>query len=239
MANKIIYIKGIGEVLLKKTKRASRLSIRVKPFVGVVVSLPMRISYKTAEAFILEKQDWIKKSLSQMEKIEEKRSIFTEKTQFCTLWHCLKLKKAKGKRFYTQITEKEIIVKYPNDIPVRDERIQAGIRRAIEKAWLAEAKEIFPKKTKELAKKHKFEYKNLSIKNTISRWGSCSYNNHISLSLHLMRLPEYLIDYVILHELCHTIEKNHGKNFWALLEKVSPGARKLAKELKKYNARIY
>ncbi|HIP35703.1 MAG TPA: M48 family peptidase, partial [Crocinitomix sp.] len=59
------------------------------------------------------------------------------------------------------------------------------------------------------------------------------------LSLHLMRLPEYLIDYVILHELCHTIEKNHGKYFWALLEKVSPGARKLAKELKKYNARIY
>ncbi len=239
MANKIIYINGIGEILLKKTKRAHRLSIKVKPFDGVVAVIPYSVSYKTAEKFILEKQAWIKNSLAQMEQIEEKRSIFTEKTQFCTLWHCLKLEKAKGNRFYTQITEKEIKVKYPKDIPVRDERVQAGIRRAIEKAWLIEAWEILPEKIEELAKKHGFKYENLSIKNTISRWGSCSYNNHISLSLHLMRLPEHLIDHVILHELCHTIEKNHGKNFWALLEKVSPGARKLAKELKKYDARVY
>lgn len=239
MANKIIYIKGIGEILLKKTKRAHRLSIKVKPFAGVVAVIPYSVSYKTAEKFILEKQNWIKNSLAQMEQIEEKRSIFTEETQFCTLWHCLKLKKAEGKRFYTQITDKEIKVKYPKDIPVRDERVQAGIRRAIEKAWLIEALEILPAKTEKLAKKYGFKYKSLNVKNTISRWGSCSYDNRISLSLHLMRLPEHLIDHVILHELCHTIEKNHGKNFWALLEKVSPNARKLAKELKKYDARIY
>lgn len=239
MANKIIYIKGIGEILLKKTKRARRLSIKVKPFDGVVAVIPYSYSYKTAEKFILEKQEWIKNSLKKMETIEQKRTVFTEDTAFCTVWHCLKLEKAKGKRFYTQITDKEIKVKYPSDISIRDERIQAGIRKAIERSWLLEAMEILPAKTKELAKKHGFRYKELKIKNTVSRWGSCSYDNRINLSLHLMRLPEYLIDYVILHELCHTVEKNHGKNFWALLEKVSPGAKKTAKELRKYDARIY
>jgi len=239
LANKIIYIKGIGEILLKKTRRARRLSIKVKPFDGVVAVIPYSVSYKTAERFILEKQAWIKDSLEKMEEVENKRTIFTEKTLFCTLWHCLKLGKAKGNRFYSQITEKEIKVKYPKDIPLRDERIQAGIRKAIEKTWLIEAWEILPKKTEQLAKKYGFKYQSLTIKNTVSRWGSCSYDNKISLSLHLMRLPEHLIDHVILHELCHTIEKNHGRNFWNLLEKVSPGARKLAKELKKYDARIY
>ena len=239
MANKIIYIKGIGEILLKKTKRARRLSIKVKPFDGVVAVIPYLVSYKTAEKFIIEKQEWIKRSLAQMEQIEEKRTVFTEETRFCTLWHCLKLEKAKGNRFYSQITDKEIKVKYPKDIPVRDEHIQAGIRKSIEKAWLIEAWEILPKKTEKFAKQFGFKYKSLNIKNTVSRWGSCSHDNKISLSLHLMRLPEHLIDHVILHELCHTVEKNHGKNFWALLEKVSPGAGQLSKELKKYDARIY
>ncbi|MCF6239996.1 MAG: M48 family metallopeptidase [Bacteroidales bacterium] len=239
MAEKIIYISGIGEILLKKTKRARRLSIKVKPFGGVIAVIPPLVTYKTAENFIREKQDWIKSSLSKMEQIEEKRTVFTENTRFCTLYHCLKIEKAKGKRFYTQITGNEIKIKYPHNIAIRDERVQAGIRKAIEKAWLVEAWEVLPKKTLELAKKHGFKYKSLTVKNTVSRWGSCSYDNRINLSLHLMRLPEHLIEHVILHELCHTIVKNHGKNFWALLEKVNPGARKLAKELKNYDARIY
>lgn len=239
MAEKSIYIKGIGEILLKKTKRAKRLSIKVKPFDGVVAVIPSFITYRTAEDFIREKEDWIKASLEKMEQIENKRTVFTENTTFCTLVHCLKIEKAKGNRFYTQITDKLINVKYPKDIPVRDERIQTGIRKAIEKAWYIEAWGILPKKTEILAKKYGFRYKSLNIKNTVSRWGSCSYDNRINLSLHLMRLPEYLIEHVILHELCHTVEKNHGKNFWALLEKVSPGARMLAKELKNYDARIY
>ncbi len=239
MAAKSIYIKGIGEILLKKTKRAKRLSIKVKPFDGVVAIIPPYVTYKTAESFIREKQEWIKQSLVKMEQVENKRTVFTENTSFCTLYRCLKIEKAKGNRFYTQITDNEIKVKYPKDIPLRDERIQTGIRKAIEKAWFIEAWELLPKKTEELAKKYGFKYKSIDIKNTVSRWGSCSYDNRINLSLHLMRLPEYLINHVILHELCHTIEKNHGKNFWALLEKVSPGARKLAKELKNYDARIY
>ena len=211
MANKIIYIKGIGEIELKKSKRARRLSIRVKPFDGVVAVMPYSVSYQTAVDFISEKQDWIKKSLEKIEEHEEKRTVFTEQTHFSTLRHCLRLEKAKGKRFYTQITDKEIKVKYPVNIPLRDERIQLGIRRAIEKAWFIEAWEILPKKTAELAKKHGFKYKNIQIKNTLSRWGSCSYDNRISLSLHLMRLPEYLIEHVILHELCHTMENHFGR----------------------------
>ncbi len=239
MQDKVIYLKGIGEIKLKKSSRVRRLSIKVKPFDGVVAVMPNRVSYKTAEAFIVEKQDWIKKSLSQMATVEEKRTVFTEKTQFYTLWHKLKLEKGKASRFYIQITDTEIKIKYPNHISIRDERIQTGIRKGIERAWMAEANEILPGKLKIMAKKHGFKYKSLKIKNTKSRWGSCSHDNDISLSLHMMRLPEHLMDYIILHELCHIKEKNHGKGFWALLEKLSGNAKGLRKELRNYNAKVY
>jgi predicted metal-dependent hydrolase len=55
-----------------------------------------------------------------------------------------------------------------------------------------------------------------------------------------MRLPAHLIDYVVLHELCHTKEKNHGPGFWLLLDKVTDGnARSLAAEMKKFRTTIY
>lgn len=98
-----------------------------------------------------------------------------------------------------------------------------------------EAKKILPDRVKELSQRHNLGYKKVFIKNLKSRWGSCSAENNINLNLHLMRLPEKLIDYVILHELAHTKEKNHGKNFWNLLSSLVFDARELNRELKKYS----
>ena len=95
-----------------------------------------------------------------------------------------------------------------------------------------EAKKILPQRLEELAKKHGFKYNKVAIRNAKTRWGSCSYRNNINLNLHLARLDGDLIDYVILHELCHTVEKNHGAKFWALLHKHMPNATELRKKLK-------
>ena len=95
-----------------------------------------------------------------------------------------------------------------------------------------EAKKILPVRLEELAKKHGFKYGKVAIRNAKTRWGSCSYRNNINLNLHLARLDDDLIDYVILHELCHTIEKNHSARFWALLHKHLPNATELRKRLK-------
>ncbi|MBN1252778.1 MAG: M48 family metallopeptidase [Bacteroidales bacterium] len=239
MSEKIIYIKEIGEIKLIKNKRAKRLTIRIKPFTGVVVTIPFLFSYKNAETFVDEKKDWILKNLSKIENIEDKKTVFTENTVYNTNNHVIRFNSFSGKRISILKKSNELLIKYPDDLHVRDEKLQNTFRKIIENVLKTEAENYMPFRVSEIAKKFNFKYKNVNIRNTKSRWGSCSSDNDISLSLHLMRLPAYLIDYVILHELCHTIEKNHGKGFWNLLEKVSGDSKGLNKELRNYNARIY
>ena len=78
----------------------------------------------------------------------------------------------------------------------------------------------------------------VTVRNTRSRWGSCSVDNRISLSIQLMKLPDRLIDYVIIHELCHTRIKHHGPRFYELLDRLTGGHHEaLRKELKGFSAR--
>lgn len=107
--------------------------------------------------------------------------------------------------------------------------------KIIEKELRKKAKFYLPARTSELAQQHGLSYNKVRIKNTRSRWGSCSSENNINLCIHLMRLPQELIDYVILHELAHTVEKNHSEKFWALLSKLlNADARIIDRQLKKY-----
>ena len=96
------------------------------------------------------------------------------------------------------------------------------------------SKSYLSKRIEGLSDKHGFKYNKVTIKKQKTRWGSCSGYNNISLNLKLIRLPSNLIDYVILHELVHTLVKNHSPLFWRSLDKYVGNARSLNKELKNY-----
>lgn len=89
-----------------------------------------------------------------------------------------------------------------------------------------------PQRVFELSNKHGFSYKKIFIKNARTRWGSWSAKNNLNFNLHLMRLPDKLIDYVILYELSHTVIKDHSKKFWALPDKLVGDAKSLDKRVK-------
>jgi predicted metal-dependent hydrolase len=103
------------------------------------------------------------------------------------------------------------------------------------KSLRQKAKIAIPQRTSELAAKYGFSYSAVSVKNMHSRWGSCSYDNRLNFTIFLINLPVELMDYVILHELCHTVHKNHGTHFWNLLGDLTQGqARALSKQIKQY-----
>jgi predicted metal-dependent hydrolase len=82
----------------------------------------------------------------------------------------------------------------------------------------ARAKAELPGRLKELADRYGFVYNRVAIKHNSTNWGSCSARNNINLNLNLMRLPQVLRDYVLLHELCHLRHHDHGEAFHLLLE---------------------
>jgi predicted metal-dependent hydrolase len=96
-----------------------------------------------------------------------------------------------------------------------------------------------PGELAQLARKHGLTYQSVQIRKSKTRWGSCSSKKAINLSLYLMLLPPHLREYVLLHELCHTIHMNHSPVFWALLDRYTGGkSKELRKELKDYRTLI-
>ncbi len=96
------------------------------------------------------------------------------------------------------------------------------------------AKKILVRRLNELTDKNDLSFNKVTIRNQKTRWGSCSRENNINLNMKLVKLPQELIDYVILHELVHTKVKNHSKKFWNELNTYIPNAKGLDKELRKY-----
>ncbi len=103
----------------------------------------------------------------------------------------------------------------------------------------AKAVEYLPKRLVEIAAHCGFKHGKISVRTTRSKWGSCSSNNDISLSTFLITLPSHLIDFVILHELSHTIHHNHSPQFHALVDRLTSGHEKeLHRELRGYRCGV-
>ncbi len=116
-------------------------------------------------------------------------------------------------------------------------RLSPEERKARVEVLRRAAKEELPSRIAALSRATGLKYGRLSIRASRSKWGSCSGRNDISLSLFLMNLPAHLRDYVIVHELCHTVHHNHSAAFHALVDRLLGGREKeLARELKRYAA---
>lgn len=235
-----IEIPELGNVTIRQSTRARRISIRLQPFKGVTLVVPPGNDVREGINFLKEKKEWIQKNLKKLEEKEERLTIFDENTKFRSRSFALSISKHKDSRVRLHLHQGILHIHYPDNMQVTHPGIQEHIRYGIEEALRMEARRFLPMRLNELAKQYSILYNNVTIKNLKSRWGSCSARNNINLNLHLMRLPDELIDYVLLHELCHVHEKNHGPGFWHRLDRMTNGrARELDHKMKDYQTKIY
>ena len=115
---------------------------------------------------------------------------------------------------------------------------QFTTERLLEDWYRAQAEKYLENKAQDISAGLGLSFTRLCIRGQKTRWGSCSRRGNLSLNWKLMMAPEPVIDYVIIHELCHLKQMNHSKRFWKLVEKFCPDFRSYRKWLKDNEIRL-
>lgn len=220
--------KDLGEIQIRRNARAKNVTARAKN--GYIqFTIPALLTQNQFD-LILEQMRPRLVSLSIKPSIK-----FTPDTKFETYSFSLKIELAPVQNYYMNLKNGQLMIVCPENTQFNDQLVQNRVKNLVEKALRFEAKRLFPDKLALLAKQYKFNYKDLKINKSKTRWGSCTSLGNINLSHYCLLLPEYLIDFVMLHELCHTVEMNHGVKFWRLLDSITDNKSKiLTSELKSY-----
>jgi len=198
-----------GTITLRRNARASHVRIRVAPDGRLRASLPLY-----APIFLVRRL--VKNSRPQLRTMfNESRSatVFNDGMQIGKS-HSLLLRRNPGRTTAVTRHAQHIIVTLPSGVNIEDTAVQRMVRDEVIVALRLEAKSYLPKRLAFLADKYGYSYQKLRFSHASGRWGSCNSNGTISLNIALMKLPFELIDYVLIHELSHTVHMNHSDAFW-------------------------
>ncbi len=230
MASKrLVADNDFGQIIIHTRRGARNITMRVKPD-GLHLTVPSRSLLKKVLEVL---QPYRKQLLEQLEQIAPKPVDLSFRIH-ADCFH-LSLASSKLKHFTIRREEEEMIIYCPENVDFKREDVQKLVRSAILRAMKKAAETYLPPLLSMWAERFGLTYRKVRITGARSRWGSCSAARTISLSCYLMLLPAKLMDYVILHELAHTKEMNHGPRFWELLDGMTEGkALLLRKELRAY-----
>ena len=221
----------LGEINVKRHSRAKRVIARYKSG-ALHITIPKWLSLKQVPVIIEEMRPGLLKLLP------DKSLIITEETQLKTLTFNTRVQRTTiTKVAKMQLNDGWLNILLPVNWNIESVKAQESIKKLTIEAMRHEAKRVLVPRTVSLAEKHNLQFNNIRISRSVTRWGSCSSKKNINLSLFLMLLPQRYIDYVILHELAHTVEMNHSVNFWNLLTKLcAEDAKSLSREVRNYKS---
>jgi predicted metal-dependent hydrolase len=231
----IIIDQELGEIRLVTNERARWIIVRQKDG-GLQLTHPSSVAMAYIEKTIEEMRPRL---ISLIEKNSD-RLKFSPQTEFHTYSFSLRIVESSStSNFYINLKDGILSVSCPYGTDFEKPPVQNLILKHVEGALRYEANRLLPAKVELFAQRHGFTVSDVKINKSRTRWGSCSSKKSINLSYYCMLLPEHLINHVILHELCHTVEMNHGDRFRQLLDKVSEGrSKEHAKELKAFKTPV-
>ena len=216
----------LGVINITVNRRARRIIMRAGKD-GIRITVPPFATGKDIENALAKHGDMLGKAQREKTRIiDSQYSIGAGNFRIC-------LQEYRGENFMWVHNDSTATLMCPenSDYTARQE----WLRKVITNAIYEKARKVLPPRLEALAIEHGFNYNSCSVRNSHTRWGSCNSKGNISLSIYLVLLPEELINYVLLHELCHTVEMNHSERFWSILDKVYRGnSRKIRSMLRKY-----
>ncbi len=200
-----------GAITVRRSARATQVRLRVAPDGTLRASMPVYAPLFLLKRLVKSSRPQLRKMLAQAQPV----TAYPDGQQIGKS-HTLIVKRGSAKLNATR-NKQHIIVELPEGYSLSDAEVVRKVRDASLTALRVEAKSYLPKRLQYLANQLGFRYNKVRFSHASSRWGSCSSEGTISLNIALMKLPFELIDYVLIHELAHTVELNHSEEFWKLV----------------------
>ena len=205
-------------VQIKKTTRKKNIAIKVIEG-QIQLLVPKNTSQKVIHELLFKKSNWIRKQISFQQSLPVfKSKQFVSGEQFLYLGSEYKLKIVCGQEKTVKVIKNELTIRLPNtqtDEPKRIEKLM--------KDWYFDnATKILRTKTETYSKVIGVNPTEIRVKQYKSRWGSCNSKGVISYNWRIIMSPESIVDYLVIHELCHMIHANHSTDYWNLVGMVLP-----------------
>ena len=223
------YFIDLGDVrlpiLIKKHRTSRRLIVRYQPLQkSLSLTLPQAVSIKQGLHFINEKQEWI---LRQIEQYSDAGYFFDGQT-IPFLGKNMRLEHIGGRGL---VSEGEGVLQVHGDIEFMARRVQKWLIQKVRSEIITLAEKFSACLTVKIG--------NITLRDTSSRWGSCSHDGNLSFSWRLVFAPHEVLAYVVAHEVAHIREHNHSTKFWVLVEQLHPEFRESQNWLKTYGKSLH
>ncbi len=211
----IIQDEEFGKVTVRRSAKSSTISVRVAPDGSLRASLPLYAPLFLVKRLLRTSRSDIRELLSKAQPhIDYYDGMRIGKSHTIVIRNIVH-----GSASVTK-NGQQIVVTLPPATSMDD--VAKDIHAAVLTALRLEAKSYLPKRLDFLATQQGMHYQKVRFSHASSRWGSCNNQGTISLNIALMKLPFDLIDYVIIHELAHTVHMNHSPEFWSLVARGDP-----------------
>jgi predicted metal-dependent hydrolase len=201
------------EVHIRRSRRARRLRLWAPPRRPLELVVPWRVPARSVEDFLAASEPWLEARAAEA---DAPGALGLERPG--VVWHGgdplpIDLRVAAGSRAAAALRNDVLVVS------------AAGVDEAlaaIDRWYRREARAALEQAVREEAPLLGVQPARIAVRDTTSRFGSCSTSGTVSFSWRLVMTPPAVLDYVVIHELCHLREANHGKGFWSLVEAARP-----------------
>jgi predicted metal-dependent hydrolase len=198
---------------------------------SVRISAPWSASRRTIVKFVLSQHKWIKEQQTEQSTEYYSGMLFGKTLRLIIEENSPKVR--------SQQLGKDVIIHFSKEYEPQNTAHKGKIEKTMKQALRTEAEVVLLPRLREFADNYGFTYRSAGIKQVTGRWGSCDSRKNISLSLYLAQLPIEFLDYVLIHELSHTVHMNHGKDFWDTVDRFCPEYKTIRKKMRGLRPKIY
>ncbi|MEX2684497.1 MAG: M48 family metallopeptidase [Candidatus Sigynarchaeota archaeon] len=213
------------EYTITRTSRRT-IGITIRTDGSIIVRVPRNVVQRQVDDVLAQKKSWIQKKLESMQARERSRPKppgFKEGDVIPYLGQPLRIAicNGSGKMSRVEATGASLVVCIQQD-PSNPIKLQELVREAVIEWYKAQARSILPPRVEALKARLRVQPARITIKDQRTRWGSCSSKGNVNLNWRLVLCPLHVLDYVIIHELCHLKIHSHSTTFWKLVASLVP-----------------